>query len=98
LLIAPHKLRWFFVFKVVVTVTVSVAVVIAMTHKAGGTGDIWSQDYRVPASEKNWVIMASLMSQSSGWATMATKFVSRAHPGSTRTDLACPVSLISPVI
>lgn len=72
LLIPPHKLKWFFIFKVVVTVTVSVAVVIAMTSKAGGTGDIWDQEYRVSGSERNWMILASMMSQSSGWATMAT--------------------------
>ncbi|GIZ36896.1 hypothetical protein CKM354_000036200 [Cercospora kikuchii] len=72
LLIPPHKLKWFFVFKVVVTVTVSVAVVIAMTQMAGGTGDIWNQEYRVSGSERRWMIMASMMSQSSGWATMAT--------------------------
>lgn len=73
LLIPPHRLMWFFVFKVVVTVTVSIAVVIAMTSMAGGAGNIWEQEYRIPAgSQRSWVIMASLMSQSSGWATMAT--------------------------
>lgn len=72
LLIPPHKLKWFFVFKVVVTVTASVGTVIAMTSKAGGTGDIWNQEYRVDGSQRSWLILSSMMSVAGGWATMAT--------------------------
>ncbi|KAF2168101.1 hypothetical protein M409DRAFT_21546 [Zasmidium cellare ATCC 36951] len=72
LLIPPHKLKWFFVFKVVVTVTASVGTVVAMTVKAGGSGDIWNQEYQVHGSERSWLILASMMSVAGGWATMAT--------------------------
>lgn len=40
LLIPPHKLKWFFVTKAVVVFVVCTAVVIAMSLKAGGTGEI----------------------------------------------------------
>lgn len=72
LLTPPHKLKSFFVFKVVVTVTACVGTVIAMTSKAGGTGDIWKQEYRVHGAERSWLILASMMSVAGGWATMAT--------------------------
>lgn len=72
LLIPPHKLKWFFVFKVVVTITASVGTVVAMTSKAGGSGDIWNQEYQVHGSERSWLILASMMSVAGGWATMAT--------------------------
>lgn len=72
LLIPPHKLKWFFVFKVVVTITASVGTVIAMAVKAGGSGDIWNQEYGVHGSERSWLILASMMSTAGGWATMAT--------------------------
>ncbi|KAK4504971.1 hypothetical protein PRZ48_002934 [Zasmidium cellare] len=72
LLIPPHKLKWFFVFKVVVTVTASVGTVVAMTAKAGGSGDIWNQEYQVHGAERSWLICASMMSVAGGWATMAT--------------------------
>jgi len=72
LLIAPHKLKWFFVFKAVVVLIVCTATVIAMTVKAGGSGDIWDQKYTVYGSERSWLTLASMMSVASGWATMAT--------------------------
>ncbi|SMR58309.1 unnamed protein product [Zymoseptoria tritici ST99CH_1E4] len=72
LLIAPHKLKWFFVFKVVVTLTVSTATVIAMCAKAGGSGEIWNQAYEVDGSARSWLTLYSMMSVASGWATMAT--------------------------
>ncbi|KAF7194099.1 putative permease [Pseudocercospora fuligena] len=72
LLIPPHKLRWFFVFKVIVTVTASTATVIAMTSKAGGTGHIWDQEYRVHGAARSWLTLAAMMSCAGGWATMAT--------------------------
>ncbi|KAJ0420581.1 permease for cytosine/purines, uracil, thiamine, allantoin-domain-containing protein [Aspergillus carlsbadensis] len=72
LLTPPHKLKWFFVFKSVVVITSSVAVVITMTRKAGGTGEIWSQEYRVFGSTRRWLILSSLSSCTASWATMAT--------------------------
>lgn len=67
LLISPHKLKWFFVFKVVVVLTVSVATCIAMTKKAGGTGDIWKQDYKVSGSTRSWLILNNFSSICGGW-------------------------------
>ncbi|KAL2820643.1 NCS1 allantoate transporter [Aspergillus granulosus] len=72
LLTPPHKLKWFFVFKSVIVITSSVAVVITMTSKAGGTGEIWSQEYRVFGETRRWLILSSLSSCTGGWATMAT--------------------------
>jgi len=54
-----------------VTIT-CVAVVIAMTKKAGGTGEIWNQEYTVSGSTRSWLILSSLSSITGGWATMAT--------------------------
>ncbi|KAF2772237.1 hypothetical protein EJ03DRAFT_372382 [Teratosphaeria nubilosa] len=72
LLTPPHKLQWFFWFKSVIVIVVSVATVISMTMKAGGTGDIWDQQYSVHGSKRSWLILSSVMSVAGGWATMAT--------------------------
>ncbi|KAL2848380.1 permease for cytosine/purines, uracil, thiamine, allantoin-domain-containing protein [Aspergillus pseudoustus] len=72
LLTPPHKLKWFFVFKSVIVITSSVAVVITMTSKAGGTGEIWSQEYKVFGETRRWLILSSLSSCTGSWATMAT--------------------------
>ncbi len=72
LLTPPHKLKWFFIFKGVVVMITCVGVVIAMTQKAGGTGEIWSQKYTVSGSTRSWLILSSLSSITGGWATMAT--------------------------
>ncbi|KAH8689069.1 putative allantoin permease [Talaromyces proteolyticus] len=72
LLIAPHKLKWFFVFKIFIVLTVSVAVVIATTKQAGGVGDIWNQPYQSSGSTRSWLIMNSFSSMCGSWATMAT--------------------------
>ncbi|KAH9815719.1 Permease for cytosine/purines, uracil, thiamine, allantoin [Teratosphaeria destructans] len=72
LLTPPHKLKWFLWFKSVIVIVVSVATVIAMTLKAGGTGDIWDQQYSVHGSKRSWLILSSVMSVAGGWATMAT--------------------------
>ncbi|EXJ95149.1 hypothetical protein A1O1_00268 [Capronia coronata CBS 617.96] len=72
LLIPPHKLKWFFVFKIFIVLTVSVATVIAMTKQAGGVGDIWDQKYAMSGSARSWAIMGSFSSMCGGWATMAT--------------------------
>ena len=67
LLIPPHKLRWFFVFKTVVVMTTSVAVVIALCIQAGGAGDIWVQKPTVSGSTKSWLILSSMSSITGGW-------------------------------
>lgn len=72
MLTPPHKIRWFFILKSIVVVISSVGVVIAMTQKAGGTGDIWNQQATVSGSTKSWLILSSMSSITGGWATMAT--------------------------
>ena len=72
LLTPPHKLKWFFIFKGVVVMITCVGVVIAMTQKAGGAGEIWSQKYTVSGATRSWLILSSLSSITGGWATMAT--------------------------
>ncbi|KAI5267440.1 uridine permease-like protein Fui1 [Aureobasidium subglaciale] len=72
LLTPPHKLKAFFWFKAIVVIIVSIATVIYMTQLAGGTGDIWKQEYQVHGSRRSWLIMSSLMSVAGSWATMAT--------------------------
>ena len=72
LLTPPHKLKWFFIFKGVVVMITCVGVVIAMTSKAGGAGEIWSQKYTVSGPTRSWLILSSLSSITGGWATMAT--------------------------
>jgi NCS1 family nucleobase:cation symporter-1 len=72
LLTPPHKLQWFFVFKFVVVSITCIAVVIAMCKKAGGSGDIWKQEYKVDGAMRSWLILSSLSSITGGWATMAT--------------------------
>src|SRR3569833_3525344 len=68
LLIPPHKLKWFFIAKCVLVITCSVAVVITMTSKAGGTGEIWSLPYEVDGAARSWLILSSLSSITGGWA------------------------------
>jgi nucleobase:cation symporter-1, NCS1 family len=67
LLIPPHKLKWFFVFKVFIVLTVAVAVVIAMTKKAGGVGNIWDQEYTVSGTTRSWLILSSFSSVCGSW-------------------------------
>ncbi|KAH8898619.1 allantoin permease [Thozetella sp. PMI_491] len=72
LLIHPHKLRWFFVFKAVIVITCAVGTVIGMTRLASGAGDIWNQEPTVSGSAKAWLIVSSMSSMTGGWATMGT--------------------------
>jgi NCS1 family nucleobase:cation symporter-1 len=67
LLIPPHKLRWFFVFKTIIVMTTSVAVVIALCVQAGGAGDIWVQKVTVSGSTKSWLILSSMSSITGSW-------------------------------
>ena len=72
LLIAPHKLRWFFVAKAVIVLSAAAGTVIGMTRLASGTGDIWNQQPTVSGATKAWLIVSSMSSMTGGWATMAT--------------------------
>jgi len=67
LLIPPHNLKWFFVAKCTLVIVSSVAVVITMTSKAGGTGEIWSLPYGVHGEARSWLILSSLSSITGGW-------------------------------
>jgi nucleobase:cation symporter-1, NCS1 family len=72
LLISPHKLKWFFVFKAVIVLLAAFGTVIGMTQLAGSAGDIWSQEPTVTGATKAWLIVSSMSSMTGGWATMAT--------------------------
>ena len=67
LMIPPHKLKWLFVFKTVLVLVSSVAVVISMTQKAGGTGDIWNLPYGVHGSARRWLILSCVSSYTGSW-------------------------------
>jgi NCS1 family nucleobase:cation symporter-1 len=67
LLIPPHKLRWFFVFKTVIVMVVSVAVIIALCVQAGGAGDIWMQQATVSGPAKSWLVLSSMSSITGSW-------------------------------
>jgi len=67
LLIPPHKLQWFFVFKSVLVTTVATATVIAVCVQAKGAGDIWDQKPTVSGSTRSWLILSSMSSIMGGW-------------------------------
>ncbi|EOO03177.1 putative ncs1 allantoate transporter protein [Phaeoacremonium minimum UCRPA7] len=58
--------------RLLLVIVSSVAVVITMTSKAGGTGNIWNLPYGVDGEARSWLILSSLSSITGGWATMAT--------------------------
>jgi NCS1 family nucleobase:cation symporter-1 len=72
LLQRPHKLRWFFVFKVIFVLAAAVGTVIGMCVKAGGSGDLWHQETDIRGTKRSWLILAYMSSMTGGWATMAT--------------------------
>ncbi|KAH7018633.1 NCS1 allantoate transporter [Macrophomina phaseolina] len=72
LLIPPHKLKGFFLFKAVYVTLAAVATVIGMCVKAGGSGDIWDQKAQFSGSERSWLILYFMSSLTGSWATMAT--------------------------
>jgi nucleobase:cation symporter-1, NCS1 family len=43
-----------------------------MCKKAGGSGEIWKQEYQVNGAMRSWLILSSMSSITGGWATMAT--------------------------
>ena len=63
LLIKPHKLKWFFVFKAFVTITAAVGTTIAICRMAHGAGSIWDQKPEVHGWTKSWLIASTLTSQ-----------------------------------
>ena len=67
LLIRPHKLKWFFIFKAFVTITAATGTTIAICRMAGGSGDIWKQQATVSGSTKAWLIVSTLTSQTGSW-------------------------------
>jgi nucleobase:cation symporter-1, NCS1 family len=67
LLIRPHKLKWFFVFKAFVTITAAVGTTIAVCMMAGGSGNIWDQRPAVQGWTKSWLIVSTLTAQTGSW-------------------------------
>jgi NCS1 family nucleobase:cation symporter-1 len=67
LLIRPHKLKWFFVFKAFITITAAVRTTIAVCKMAGGTGDIWDQQPQVQGRTRAWLIVSTLTAQTGSW-------------------------------
>ncbi|KAF7192474.1 putative permease [Pseudocercospora fuligena] len=72
LLVQPHKLKWFFVFKAVVTITAAVGTTIAVCVQAGGSGDIWDQKPVVSGWTRSWLIVSTLTAQTGSWSTVGT--------------------------
>lgn len=72
LLIPPHRLKPFFLFKAVYVTLAAVATVVGMCVKAGGSGDIWQQEARFSGAERSWLILYFMSSLTGSWATMAT--------------------------
>ncbi|RFU26566.1 hypothetical protein B7463_g9771, partial [Scytalidium lignicola] len=72
LLVPPHKLRWFFLFKTVIVSCAAVGTTIALCVMAHGAGDIWKQEATVSGSQKSWLIMYSITSCTGSWSTVGT--------------------------
>ncbi|KAI1777243.1 permease for cytosine/purines, uracil, thiamine, allantoin-domain-containing protein [Hypoxylon cercidicola] len=70
LLIHPHKLKWFFVFKAIIGITAAIGTTIAVCIMAGGSGDIWDQEPTVSGWTRSWLIVSTLTSQTSSWSTV----------------------------
>jgi NCS1 family nucleobase:cation symporter-1 len=67
LLIQPHKLKWFFIFKAFITTTAAVGTTIAVCKMAGSAGSIWEQQPTVSGSTRSWLIVATLTAQTGSW-------------------------------
>jgi NCS1 family nucleobase:cation symporter-1 len=67
LLIKPHKLKWFFVFKAFITITAAVGTTVAVCKLAGGTDDIWDQQPQVQGRTRAWLIISTLTAQTGSW-------------------------------
>jgi NCS1 family nucleobase:cation symporter-1 len=70
LLIPPHKFRWLFAAKVVMTTATVIGMVTWICVRAGGSGEIWQQKPAVTGSEKSWLIMWALNSCTASWSTV----------------------------
>lgn len=69
---APHRLKWFFILKAVVVSLCVIGVAAGMCGLAKSSGAIFDQTAKVHGSKKGWLTMACIMSNTGGWATMAT--------------------------
>ena len=67
LLIKPHKLKWFFVFKAFITISTAVGTTIAVCTMAHGSGSIWVQQPTVSGWTRGWLIVSTLTSQTGSW-------------------------------
>lgn len=65
--IRPHKLKWFFVFKAFITITAATGTTIAICRMAHGSGDIWDQKPTVSGWTKAWLIVSTLNAQTGSW-------------------------------
>lgn len=70
LLIPPHKMRWLFFVKVVMSMGTVVGMTIWTCTKSGGSGEIWDQHATVSGSTKSWLTMWALNSCTASWATV----------------------------
>lgn len=72
MLIPPHKLRWFFMTKIVVVVACLVGMVGGLTKMSGGAGHLFELQPDLLGSAKAWANLTTLQATIGGWATMAT--------------------------
>jgi NCS1 family nucleobase:cation symporter-1 len=72
LLVPPHRLRWFFLFKTIIVSCTAVSTTIALCVMAHGAGDIWKQSATVSGSQKSWLIMYGITACTGSWSTVGT--------------------------
>ena len=72
MLISPHKLKWFFVFKTVVVVACLIGMVAGLTKMSGGSGEIFDLQPTLTGSDKSWLQLSLIMLSIGGWASLAT--------------------------
>jgi len=71
LMIHPHKLKRFFIFKAVSVTVIVTAICIWLCVRAGGPGDLWNTPSTVQGSQQSWLILSGMMSMCAGWATLS---------------------------
>lgn len=72
MLISPHKLKWFFIFKTVVVVACLIGMAAGLSKMSDGAGDIWDLHPTLTGSEKSWLQLSLVMLSIGGWASLAT--------------------------
>jgi NCS1 family nucleobase:cation symporter-1 len=70
LLIPPHKMRWLFTVKVIMSLATIVGMTIWICTRGNDTGQIWDQKATVSGSTKAWLVMWSLNSCTASWSTV----------------------------